>query len=954
MIDALGSAQRPAVPPTAAGSPVGGWWPHALVDRGPVLARAREHLVVGGGGVVLTGPAGIGKSTLLATLAGEFTDHRVLRCSLSETERHLPFLGLIDLLAEAGDDVLGSLPKHQRAVLEAALLRRDGPVGERDVLGLRMAVLAAFRTLCAAGPVLLVVDDAQWLDPPSAELLAFIARRAGGLPLRALAGLRTGSGDPPGPPRLCPPPVLTLPVPPMSVAEVSDLLADLGLPRAVLAKVHRTSGGNPFFALELGRALADHDEPLDPAAPLPVPDGLRTLMLGRLLALSSGARQTLLTACAAARPTVTLLRAAGRSEAAADIAEARHADIVAPGEVVCFTHPLLSAVLYAESAERDRLAAHAALADAVTDPVERARHLALVTPGRDSEVAETLSEAAAAARRRGARAEAARLGLLAAARTTEPEAEAGLRLTAAEDALAAGEFAMARDIAERVLAVASPPAERVRAWIVLLDSCGQALAEFDEVFPRALADAHDDPALLAPLHYRLAWRAWLVKGSAIRAREEAATAARLAAEAGDRSSELLALTHQALAEFHLGRPEAERTMARALAEPQDPAIRLGHNGPVYLRYRYHLLHDRLEEARNELRSLTYAVRRSGSVESLFMCLYGSAQVETARGRCDRAVDLAYQCLRLAEDSELSQGPAWCAVAFAEAAGGSLDRAPAAAERAVAHSDDDGDLLFLPSALHALGHIRLLRGDPAGAADALRRVRRLETAQGLAEPALRRWHADLAEALAAIGAVDEAEELIEETRHDASRLGRRSVLAALDRAAALVSAARGDLDTAVRDMERAVAALAALAHPLEEGRARLGLGRLYLRRGAPAGSVGLGIIAAREALHGARRVFLRAKAAPWIAAVTTELDRLDLGAPSATGDAQALRVLSGMERRVAVLVAEGATNREIAARLFVSIKTVEAALTRSYRKLGVRSRVGLARMISAPRPGDRSA
>jgi ATP/maltotriose-dependent transcriptional regulator MalT len=945
MTDPFGSANGTAASPAATGPPVRGLWPPALVNRESLLARARDHLAVGGS-VVLTGPAGIGKSTLLATLAGEFTDHQVLRCALSETERHLPFLGLIDLLAETGDELLETLPKHQRTVLESALLRRDDPVGERDVLGLRVAVLAAFRALCAAGPVLLVVDDAQWLDAPSAELLAFIARRAGGLPLRALVGLRAGPGDPQDPPGLCPPPVLTLPVPPMTVAEVGGLLADLGLPRAVLAKVHRASDGNPFFALELGRALADHGEPLDPAAPLPVPDGLRTLMLRRLLALSSGARKTLLVACAAARPTLPLLRAASRREAAADIAEARHAGIVAPGDVIRFTHPLLSAVLYAESAERDRLAAHAALADAVTDPVERAHHLAVVAPGRDAHVAETLSEAATAARRRGARAAAARLGLLAAERTTKPEVEPGLRLTAAEDALAAGEFAMARGIAEDVLAAASLPAERVRAWIVLLDSCGQALAELDDVFPRALADARDDPALLAPLHYRLAWRAWLVKGSALRARAEAATAARLAAEAGDRSTELLALTHQALAEFHIGSPEAERTMARALADPQNPAIRLGHNGPVYLRYRHYLLHDRLEEARGELRSLTYAVRQRGAVESLFMCLYGSAQVETARGRCDRALDLAYQCLRLAQDSELSPGPAWCAVAFAEAAGGSLDRGLAAAECGVGHSDDDGDLLFLPTTLHALGHIRLLRGDPAGAVDALRRVRRLESTQGLAEPGLRRWHPDLAEALTAIGAVAEAEELIEETRRDASRLGRPSVLATLDRAAALVTAARGDLDGAVRGMERAVRAQAALPYPLDEGRARLELGRLYLR--------GENTAAAREALHGARRVLLRAKATPWIAAVTSELDRLDLGVPPTAGDGDPLRALSGMERRVATLVAEGATNREIAAHLFVSIKTVEAALTRSYRKLGVRSRVGLTRVITNPRAEDRSA
>ncbi len=928
MTEACGSVRPVAVATTG---------PAALVDRGPLLASARGHLTAGGS-VLLTGPAGIGKSTLLATLADECTGHQVLRCSLSEAERHLPFLGLIDLLADTGDDILQTLPTHQRAALESALLRGNDPVGERDVLGLRMAVLATFRALCATRPVLLVMDDAQWLDAPSAELLAFIARRAAGLPLQALVGLRSGVAEP----RLCPPPVRTFAVPPMTAPEITGLLTGLGLPRAVLAKVHRASGGNPFFAVELGRALAGHHDPLDPSAPLPVPDSLRSLMLGRLLALSPEARLTLLTACAAARPTLALLRAAGRHDAGADIAEACEAGIVVPGEVVRFTQPLLSAVLYADASERDRLAAHAALADAVTDPVERAHHLALVAPGRDAGVAATLSEAAAAARRRGARASAARLGLLAADRTPHEEDEPGLRLTAAEDALSSGEFAMARSIAEDVLARATRPAERVRAWIVLLDSSGQALAELDDVFPRALDDARDDPALLAPLHYRLAWRAWLVKGSATRAREEAATAARLAAEAGDRRTEILSLTKQALAEFSTGDLEAERTLTRALSGPQDPAIRFDHNGPVFLRYRHHLLHDRLEEARGELRSLTYAVRQRGAVESLFMCLYGSSQVEILRGRCDRALDLAYQCLRLAEDSELSQGPAWCAVAFAEAAGGSLDDALAAAERGIAHSEDDGDLLFLPPTLHAAGHVRLMRGDPAGAVGALTRVRLLEAGQGLAEPAMRRWHADLAEALAATGAVDEAAELVEETRRDATRLGRRSVLAVLDRAAALVAAARGETEVAADGLRRAVAKLAMLPYPLEEGRAHLDLGRLLRSRGETR--------PARESLRAAHRAFTRAKATPWIEAATAELDGLDTDVPVISAESDPLRELAGVERRVAVLVAEGATNREIAARLYISVKTVEAALTRTYRKLGVRSRVDVARMAAFRRSG----
>ncbi|HZE33487.1 MAG TPA: helix-turn-helix transcriptional regulator, partial [Actinoallomurus sp.] len=134
--------------------------------------------------------------------------------------------------------------------------------------------------------------------------------------------------------------------------------------------------------------------------------------------------------------------------------------------------------------------------------------------------------------------------------------------------------------------------------------------------------------------------------------------------------------------------------------------------------------------------------------------------------------------------------------------------------------------------------------------------------------------------------------------------------------------------------------------LEEGRARLELGRLRARSGDPAG--------ARESLRAAHRVFFRAKAAPWVAAVAAELDQLDVGVPAIAGETDPLRTLAGVERRVAVLVAEGATNREIAARLFVSVKTVEAALTRTYRKLGVRSRVDVARLAAFHRPDDHPA
>ncbi|MFG1805051.1 AAA family ATPase [Streptomyces sp. NPDC049040] len=927
-----------------------------LTGRGALLTTARTALDAGDS-VLLTGEPGIGRTTVVAALAAERPGTAVLRCAPTEAERHLPFLGLIDLLSEVRDEAFEVLSPREQALLRAALHRSTaapeavhGQAYEGaydDVLTLRMAVLKALTALCERSAVLLVLDDAQWLDGPSAQALAFVARRSRRLPLTVIAAVRTpygqagaGSGTAGA---LCPAPVLELALPPMTEREVAALLAGQdgpAWPRRLMARLHAASGGNPYAALELSRALAEQSRATgrDPSGPLPIPRTLRRLLLARLAPLTPQARRTLLAASAAARPTLALLRRAGCDTAPADVREAIRLGVVeaSPSGAIRFTQPLMPRAVYEHATAAGRRRVHAALAEAADDPLERAHHLASLSPGWNAETAAALTTAATTARRRGAPAIAARLGQLAADRTPsgDPAADADRRLTAAEDAVAAGDYPLARGIAHEVLAESGRPADRVRAWIVVVDSCGQAMAEVADVFPQALEDARDDPELLARLHYRLSWRAWVVEGSAAAALTHAARSAVLARRAGDRRTELLALTQQAALEFYLGRPCAERTLTRALAAPQDPGVLFDHNGPVFLKHRRHLLHDRLDDARTELRALVYTVRHRGSAESLCQCLSGLAQVEIMRGRCEAALDLAHQALRVTEQAGLSQGPAWYAVALAEAAGGSADRALAAADLARRHSEDDDDQLFLPRALHAEGHVRLLRGEPAAAVHALQRVRLLETGQGQGDPAVRRWQPDLVEALVATGCADEAAGILTQTRAQAARLGRQGLLAVLDRSAALVTEARGDPAAAAARLERAADRLAALPYRMEEARTHLVLGRLHARHGATA--------PARAALAEAVRLFTRAGARPWLAVTTAALDHLDVPQPAASP--AGLDSLTATEHRVALLVAQGASNREIAARLTISVKTVEAALTRAYRKLSVRSRVSLARAV----------
>ncbi|MGZ0238103.1 AAA family ATPase, partial [Streptomyces sp. CPS1] len=353
-----------------------------VIGREERCAAARAQLA-SGGSVLLHGSAGIGKSTILRALAEEYASpaHTVLRCSATESESHLPFLALADLLGLVLDDVCPRLPAAQRTALESALTGRGESSLQRDGLALRLAVLSALRALAARGPVLIVADDLQWLDPASAELLGFAARRLGGTPVQLLCAVRTEgqeSQEYDRHLRSCPPDTLAVRLGPLSHPQVAELLGHRGhggLPRSTVRDIHRTSDGNPLFALELGRALAQSPTPPRPGEPLPVPTSLRALVLSRLDMLSVEARRTLLVASAGARPTLALLHAAGRENAEAECAQAAELGLLATesdAPAVRFAHPLISAALYAEAPAQERRAAHAALSTAASDPIERA------------------------------------------------------------------------------------------------------------------------------------------------------------------------------------------------------------------------------------------------------------------------------------------------------------------------------------------------------------------------------------------------------------------------------------------------------------------------------------------------------------------------------------------------------------------------------------------------------
>ncbi|MFJ3925351.1 AAA family ATPase [Streptomyces sp. NPDC090022] len=917
----------------------------ATVGHGELI-EAVDRALTTHGRAVLTGPAGAGKTRVADAVAAaaESRGESVLRLAPEAADRWIPEAAAAALLTSVPCGVLEALAGPQRTAI--ALLRReaDAPVAGRDHVALRLAVVEVLRTLAARSPVLIVLDNAQWLDSESADLLRFAFRLTppgvrvlvaeclqGGLPV-------AGS--------LCGPDTPGIRVPPLGADELAELLLRHGLPARLAGRIHQASGGNPRLALALGHSLA---EARDGAAAhhadtLPVSGQAREVARLLLAEAPARARRTLLLAALAARPTTALLRRAGRPDAEGELAEAERAALVtvAADGTVAFTAGALPTALAADAGWPERAAAHAALAVAVDDPVQAVRHRALAVDVPDERLAAEVSGAAAACRRRGDRALAAELGLLAADVTPvdRPAAELARLVAAAEDAGWSGRADLARRAARAVLAREASPADRVRVRLAVIDAAGQALADLDETFAHARADAAGDPSLQAAVQLRVAWKLNLSDGDPVRSRAAAAEAGVLAAEGGDQVAEAMALTVRARMGRILGDAEAEDILAGALALPA-PEVPLGmRNAPQYLAVRHALFDDRLDDAREQLLVLLPAVERTGSAEDVFEVLRSFAEVELRRGRCAAGAAHARRALELTIEAGLSPGPAWYVAATAESMAGSFARAAGYARRGVQASEEERDQVFLSRSLYALGLVELATGETVKAVATLRRVAGLEAAQQVVDPSILRWHGELAEALVAADALEEAAELLASVHAVAAGLGRTSVVTALDRARGLLLSASGEADAAVALLRATAERFEALGLPLEHGRTLLALARAERRRRRRA--------PARAALYGAAEVFTRAGAHPW-AELARESPGNAAGADRARADARgsgddAVAALTEGEARLAVLVSQGASNQEAAAKLFLSVKTVEARLTRIYQKLDVRSRAQLATVL----------
>ena len=359
------------------------------------------------GALVLHGQAGIGKTTLwLAALdAAAERGYRVLSTRPSEAESGFSFAGLIDLVGPSFAEVLPGLPPVQQRALEAALLLGEAEVST-DERVVAVAFLEVLRLVSRDYRVCLAIDDLQWLDTASLAALRYALGRLESEPVAALLAAR---GDVPAWLRRTSSEgrLQAVAVGGLSVGATYELLhAHLGVtfPRPTLIRLSETSGGNPFFALELARALLSKGGSLAPGEELPIPSDLGELLRGRLEALSAAALAVTWTVAVLADPTVSLLESAVGPQADSGLSEALGARIVElDGERIRFTHPLLGSAAVAHQLPSDRRSLHARLAEVVPMLEERARHLALATVEPDHEIAAAIERAARAAWREGRR-----------------------------------------------------------------------------------------------------------------------------------------------------------------------------------------------------------------------------------------------------------------------------------------------------------------------------------------------------------------------------------------------------------------------------------------------------------------------------------------------------------------------------------------------------------------------
>jgi DNA-binding NarL/FixJ family response regulator len=867
-------------------------------------------------GLVVFGEPGIGKTALWR--------HAIARCREagcqllitrpSEEEMPLSGCGLVDLLEESTVDL-------------------DRLRAEDDPLECGRTVLEALRRLAASGPTVVAIDDLQWLDSVSARALRYALRRADREPLGVLGTARSAQPDPLGIRETLPPGRSeTVELGPLSLGALRRLLSGTvaAISRPALAQIHSLSGGNPLYALELARAMPDGRRSTDIA----LPGSLRTALEHRLEALPARLEPVLEAVSALGATSVQSLRNLLPESDVDAILEAAIAEqVLALDEdlSVRFAHPLLGSVVYTSLSPLARRSLHARLAAQATEPDVRARHLALSTDDPDESIASLLERAATRAAGRGANdlaSEFAGHGR----RLTPVADEASVRrraLAEIEYLAAAGEVRQALSRADRLVRSLAPGPERVEALVQRAELEDDDRDTAEALLLGALDEAGTDERLRGRVFHRLAQLRRLRAGDLPGAIDAARSSLALAEDCGDPTLELHAAAYLGHLEALGGKPRPD-LMDRAVRLEAELGVQPLSIRPRSLLAMHRLWAGDLPAARALLDAVQAEAARAGNEMKQPQHFYISALVENASGNLELAHTLAARGLEAALDAEntYAERELLYPLARAEAWLGREQEARATAQRLCEEASTHGVKPLLVRAASVLGLLALSLDDLESACDELARAADLLERMGFANPGAFRVLPDAIEALARSEELSAAEALHERLESEAAAAGPWSH-AAVERARGALLLARGDAERAADVLDGAAACFQSLEHGPDTARALLLRAQALVRAGRRS--------LAAEVAAAAHARFSTMGATLWEARALELLERLQPG--------RAAGRLTAAETRVAALVAKGMKNREIGQALFMSVATVEAHLTRIYRKLDIRSRTELARLVA---------
>ncbi len=909
-----------------------------IVGRQAELGRLREALEEARGGrsavVCVLGPPGQGKTALLDRLADEPGGARVVRATGVEAESEVPF-GALDALVRPLLGHLDLVPAAQRRALETALALADhGPV---DPLAIGAGTLSLLAAAAEEGPLLCLVDDVQWLDGASRRALLFAARRLDREPVAVVLAARVEDAPPAELRGLD-----ALHLGPLDEAACAALVQRLGegrTPEELVRRLVAAAGGNPLTLHELAARLTPAQlEGREPLVGPPPPDaGARELLAERVAALPERARRALLVAATSEDADLALL---GRALQAAglgldDLVDAEDQGLLAlRGGRVALRHPLVRSVAYHEAPARDRRRAHAAVASALasTDG-RRAWHLAAASTGPDEPIAAALEAEAERVRLRAGHRSSGRVRVRAAQMTPDPARRVERLMEAAHDFELGGLFAEAEEALREARAHTDDPLALARirgveASLVLRRGRPREAREALVTQARVLAEHRPRPAARFFLQAGFASMAlievepWLEHsraGLALVPPEDPAT--RLVGTA-QLAAALVAATRLDEAEPLLA--ELERSL---LERPEDDPV--GGAVEVYaLLARTLIWLERWDLARRILARLERDARRLSAVAGLSYVLYVRTLLDVHLGRwADAEAALAEQSA-LARDAgeELFSSAAGSLHCWLAALRGRGEACEGAARETLATATDRS--LAVAVAHYGLGLLALGRGEVERAVAEFDEV---AARAWMPEPGWRVWEPDHVEALVRAGERERAEERLRAWEADAQRSGRVYALATAARCRGLLVPDE-EVDAA---FARALALHEGLPMPLLRGRALLCLGE-RLRRARRRAD-------ARVPLRQALALFEELGAADWTASARRELRAAGGMAPVPAR--RELEELTPHEIQVARLVADGKTNREVAAALFLAPKTIEHHLSTIFRKLDVKRRTELARVFA---------